>query len=144
MDTANIKVMVVDDHEVIRDGVKFLIESTANMEVVGEAGSGEMAVVMARQLMPDVILMDFNLPEINGIVASWQIMHDNPDIKILMASGHLDMAIIEQALHAGVMGLMSKLSVSRELIRAICTVHKGHKFCCPQVMRIRQESTSVD
>ena len=130
--------MMVDDHRLIRESIKSLIENETNIEIIGEAGTGEEAVRMAQELKPDVILTDFNMPLMNGIEASREITHENPGIKILLMSTALTIHIIERALEAGILGLMSKTSVADELIDAIDTVQKNHKFCCPKVIQMQK------
>lgn len=143
MNTTKIKVIVVDDHKLIREGIKSLVGKETNIEIVDEAETGEKAVRMAQELKPDVVLMDFNMPGINGIEASQQIMHENPGIKILLMSAALTRPIIKQTLKAGILGLMSKESVAGELVDAIGTVQKGHKFCCPKVIQMQKVTQSV-
>lgn len=144
MNTTNMKIMIVDDHELIRKGIKCLIRRRPDIEVVGEAENGGKAVLLARQLKPDVIITDFKMPGMNGIEASQKIMDEDPGIKILLMSACLNIHVIEQALKAGILGLMSKESLANELVDAIGTVQKGHEFCCPKVIQMLQKHTLAD
>ncbi len=116
----SIKVLLVDDHAILRDGLRLLIESQSDMEVVGEAGNGQTAIDKALKLRPDVIIMDVAMPDMNGIEASSQILAEMPDVKILV----------------GVSGYMEKECVADELIRAIHTVAANETYLTPKIATI--------
>ena len=143
MSPTNIRVMLVDDCDILREGIRVLIRKKPNIEVVGEARTGEKAVHLAKQLTPDVIIMDFKMPGINGVEASEQIMHDNPDVKILLMSADLTDTIMKQAVNTGITGLLSKESACDQLADAIYAVHKGRIFYCTRVREMLQETSLV-
>ncbi len=139
MNATNIRILIVDDFVSIRQGMADLLGRETDIEVVGEACTGEKAVRMARRLIPDVVVTDYKMPGMNGIMASRQMLHENPNTKILLMSACLSGEIIEKALKAGIAGLMSKDVAYQELADAIYAVHKGEQFCCPMVRQMQEE-----
>jgi len=129
----NIKVLLVDDHQIIRDGIRSLLSYAEGIEVVGECSDGLEAISCAVSEKPDVILMDINMPKINGIDATKTIITDNPDSKILVLTVHDELAYISKMLHAGALGYVLKTTNKAELIAAIKSVSKGEKYFSPEV-----------
>ena len=129
----NIKVLLVDDHQIIRDGIRSLLSYAEGIEVVGECSDGLEAISCAVSEKPDVILMDINMPKINGIDATKTIITDNPDSKILVLTVHDELAYISKMLHAGALGYVLKTTNKVELITAIKSVSKGEKYFSPEV-----------
>ncbi|MHC4559686.1 MAG: response regulator [Planctomycetota bacterium] len=129
------RILVVDDQEVAREGIKTLARKHPNMEVVGEADTGKAAVQLAHELAPDIVLMDFNMPQMDGIEASRQIMAANPNIKILLVSSDLGEHVVASALLLEFAGLMSKEWLFDELPYAIDTVSKGRRYFCPKTIK---------
>ncbi len=129
----NIKVLLVDDHQIIRDGIRSLLSYAEGIEVVGECSDGLEAISCAVSDKPDVILMDINMPKINGIDATKKIITDNPDSKILVLTVHDELAYISKMLHAGSLGYVLKTTNKAELITAIKSVSKGEKYFSPEV-----------
>ena len=129
----NIKVLLVDDHQIIRDGIRSLLSYAEGIEVVGECSDGLEAISCAVSDKPDVILMDINMPKINGIDATKTIITDNPDSKILVLTVHDELAYISKMLHAGALGYVLKTTNKAELIAAIKSVSKGEKYFSPEV-----------
>jgi DNA-binding NarL/FixJ family response regulator len=128
------RVLVVDDQEIAREGIKSLARKQTNMEVVGEADTGKAAIRLARKLAPDIVLMDFNMPQMDGIEASCQIMTENPNIKIMLVSSDLGDHFIGRALLAQFAGLMSKECVFDELAYAIDIMSTGRRYFCPKTI----------
>jgi DNA-binding NarL/FixJ family response regulator len=118
-DIMKTKVLIVDDHQVFRDGLKTVINHQADMEVVGEAEDGEKAVAMARELLPDVILMDVKMPVMDGAKATRQILAEMPGMKILATSIYDDDGFMANMIRAGALGYILKGCDSEELLEAI-------------------------
>ncbi len=129
----SIKIVIVDDHGIVRDGLHLLIEQQDDMEVVDEAADGREAVALVRELKPDVVLMDVSMPELNGIDATRQILREDPDVKVLALSGYSSKSFVSNMLKAGASGYILKDSLAGELIRAINVVMAGQQYLCPQV-----------
>lgn len=117
-----VKILLVDDHQIMRDGLRSLIEKRPGMEVVAEAENGRAAIKLTRQFRPDVIVMDINMPDLNGIDATRQIVAEFPGTKIIAFSMHTDHQFVAGALKAGVSGYLQKDSAFEELAQAIRTV----------------------
>jgi DNA-binding NarL/FixJ family response regulator len=113
------RVLIVDDHKMFRDGLKALINRQADMEVIGKAENGQQAIEVARELQPDVILMDVKMPVMDGIEATRQILSEMPGIKILALSMYTDNGFIRGMLHIGAQGYIAKDSDPEELYKAI-------------------------
>jgi len=123
-----IKVMLVDDHAVVRAGYKILLKEEKNIKVIAEASLGQEAVILAKENHYDVIVMDISLPDIGGIEAISRIMQDNKRNKILVFSMHEESVYAEQALQAGAMGYMSKSTDPQLLSKAITSIANGKKY----------------
>ncbi len=128
-----VKILLADDHEIIRDGLRSLIEKQPGMQVVAEAENGQAAIKMNRKFRPDVIVMDIHMPELNGIEATRRIVAEFPDAKVVVFSMHSDQQFVIGALKAGVSGYLLKDSASEELARAIRAVADNRLYLCPQV-----------
>ena len=133
-----ITVLLVEDHAVVREGLRNLIELENDFEVAGEAHTGREAVVQVKKLQPDVVLMDIAMPSLNGLEATRQMLKTNPAIKVLMLSAHSDDAYVKNATESGAMGFLLKQSTAKDVCRAIREVHMGKKFFSPVIFR-RQE-----
>jgi two-component system response regulator NreC len=131
-----IKVLLADDHTILRDGIRSLIEDEPDMEVVGEAEDGITVVKLADSLKPDVILMDLAMPLLNGLEATRQIRKNQPGAKILILTMHENEEYIRQVLAAGAMGYILKDAAARELLGAIRSVHKGEVVLSPAITRL--------
>jgi DNA-binding NarL/FixJ family response regulator len=130
-----ITVLLADDHKMMRDGLRVLIEQAKNIEVVGEAHDGQTAVQMAKKLYPDVIVMDIGMPGLNGIEATRQIVGKSPNTKVVALSMHADRRYVVQMLKAGASGYMHKDNAFDELAEAIRTVAKGKTYLSPEIAR---------
>ncbi len=131
-----IRILLADDHTILRDGIRSLLEDDPNIVVVGEAENGRAAVKMACQLEPDVVLMDIAMPILNGLEATRQIKRDIPKVKVLILSMHDDDAYIQQALTYGAMGYILKDASASELLAAIFTVYNGEAVLSPPITRL--------
>jgi len=123
-----IKVILVDDHAVVRAGYKILLKSIDNINIIAETGTGEEAVNLAAELSPDVVVMDISLPGMNGIEAIRRIVFQNHNIKVLVFSMHEEVVFVERALQAGAIGYMTKSSDPQLLSKAIQSVSLGKKY----------------
>jgi len=122
------RLLIVDDHEIIREGVRALIASRADWEVCGEARTGREAVRMAAELRPDVVVMDLLMPDLNGIDAARQMKKEAPSMEILILSGHEEAGLIQQALEAGVRAYIFKSQASVHLAPAIAALLAGQTY----------------
>ena len=123
-----IKVILVDDHAVVRAGYKILLSNIENISVVAETNTGEDAIRLSREHNPDVIVMDLSLPGVSGIEAIRRIVKDNNDIKILVFTMHEEVIFVERALQAGAIGYMTKSTDPEMLSEAISQVAQGKKY----------------
>lgn len=123
-----IRVFLVDDHGVIRDGLQLLLETQEDIQVVGTASNGRQAVTAISELRPDIVIMDITMPELNGIEAAWQVQQVSPTTQVIILTVHSSDEHISRALEAGVRGYLLKDSVGNEVINAVRTVYGGHRF----------------
>jgi len=128
-----IKILLVDDHELVRTGIEALLNSQEGISVIGGSNCGETALDMLVDIIPDVILMDVNMPGIGGVEACRRILQKYPDIKIIALSVHNDGPIPQQILKLGALGFISKGSPVEEMVSAIRTVHSGKRYLCSEV-----------
>jgi DNA-binding NarL/FixJ family response regulator len=119
----SINVLLVDDHAVVRDGLRCLLEAQGDIDVIGDAGNGREALRQVRQLKPDVVLMDIAMPELNGIEAIIQIRQSSPGVRVLILSMHASSEHVREALKAGAQGYLVKQSAGMEVVEAVRTVH---------------------
>jgi DNA-binding NarL/FixJ family response regulator len=128
-----LRVLIADDHPLFRKGMRALLTATPGTEVVGEATTGQEAIELAAALQPDVILMDLQMPGINGIEATRQILHTSPNIRILVVTLFEDDASIFTALRAGARGYILKDAQEEEMLRAIRAVGSGEAIFSPAI-----------
>lgn len=128
-----INVILADDHMIVREGLKLLLQNQKNIAVVGEAENGRKAVELALKLKPDVVIMDIGMPDMNGLAATRGILDLEPDIKVLMLSMHTDKRFVSKALREGVSGYILKECASAELVEAINTVVSGKTYLSPKI-----------
>jgi two-component system, NarL family, response regulator NreC len=128
-----IRVLLVDDHAVVRDGLRFLLEAQGDIEVVGSAANGREALQRTRELKPDVVVMDIAMPELNGTEATLQIHEMSPETQVLMLSMHSTAEHIFRALQAGAQGYLLKQSAGPEVVAAVRTVHAGRRYLSQKI-----------
>jgi DNA-binding NarL/FixJ family response regulator len=144
-----IKVLLVDDHAIMREGIRALLGLHEDIEIVGEAGEGKEAVAKTQELTPDVIVMDIAMPGMDGLEASRRILKTNPCIRILILSQHDDNEYIISAVKAGAAGYLPKRALGSELISAIRAVYRGDSFLYPSaaaalIKDYRQKAQTTD
>jgi DNA-binding NarL/FixJ family response regulator len=127
------KVLLIDDHAIVREGYRRLLEDEASISVVGEASNAAQAYEQARALEPDVVVMDIALPGVSGIEATRRMLRDQPQLRILMFSMYDDPIYARRALEAGALGYLSKATAPEVLVRAIYAVSRGERYVSPDV-----------
>lgn len=130
-----IKVLIVDDHAIVRTGLRALINGEQDMEVVGEATNGEEAILLSRAVEPDVIVLDLSMPGLDGIQAARKIKHENAAVRILILTVHEDEALLREAIRAGASGYILKHAAENELISAIHAVLMDELYVHPKMIR---------
>jgi len=130
-----IRILIADDHGIVRTGLKLLLESVADMQVVGEAADGREAVRLAAELNPQVVIMDIGMPLLNGLGATSQILRNNPAIAVIILSMYTDESYVSGALDAGARGYLLKDTADEDLERAIRSVLIGRPFFSPPIAR---------
>lgn len=128
-----IRILLVDDHGVVRQGLRLILAQHPDFNVVGEASQGRKAVSLAAELEPDVVIMDVAMPDINGVEATRQIRQNSPHTKVLFLTMHKDSAYVREGLRAGAKGYLLKDSIDTELIAAVRAVARGEGFLSPAV-----------
>jgi two-component system response regulator NreC len=131
-----IRVLLADDHTILRDGIRALLDDQADIEVIGEAQDGQATVKMTAQLQPDVVVMDIAMPLLNGLEATRQIQRDFPQVKVLILTMHENEEYIRQVLAAGALGYVLKDAAARDLLSAIRAVYQGEAVLSPAITRL--------
>ncbi len=126
-----LRILLADDHQVVRDGLRLLIDSQPNMRVVGEAANGKEVLRQARELKPEVVVMDLSMPELNGLQATERLKAEHPDLKVVALTAHEDESYLTQLCRAGASAYVLKRSAGEQLIQAISTVANGGVFFEP-------------
>ena len=132
----DIRIIIADDHQIVRQGLRVLIEKEPDMEVVGEAEDGQTTVSLAKKLHPHIVLMDIKMPDLNGIEATRQILTDLPDVKIIALSMYPDQRFVMNMLKSGARGYLLKESAFEELAQAIRLVMANKTYLCPLVTEV--------
>ncbi|MBM4136520.1 MAG: response regulator transcription factor [Nitrospira sp.] len=135
----SIRVILSDDHQIIRDGLRSLLEKQPGIEVIAEAADGRTTVDLATKLKPDVIIMDVSMPDMNGIEATSRIIEKTPKIKVIALSMHSDRQFIIEMLNAGASGYILKDAAFSELINAIHAVMANRSYLSPEIAHIMIE-----
>jgi DNA-binding NarL/FixJ family response regulator len=139
MDHTPIRILLADDHNILRDGMRLLLERQAGFSVVGEAADGREVVQLAQEQTPDVVVMDIAMPNMNGIEATRRIVDRKPEIGVVILSMHYDESYVLRSLKAGARAYLLKDAVKTELIAAIQAVVQGRSYFSPKISRILQE-----
>jgi len=126
-----LKILIADDHALLRDGLKALVNDQPDMEVVGEADNGRIALEQARKLQPDIVLMDISMPELNGAQATRQLKRISPNVKVLALTAHEDNSYFRHMLEAGASGFLLKRAAADQLIQAIHVVARDGCYIDP-------------
>src|ERR1035437_7623461 len=132
-----ITVLLAEDHTIVREGFRKMLELEADIEVVGEAQDGRQAIAMVKKLRPDVVLMDIAMPLLNGLEAARQLLKAVPATKVIMLSAHSDDAYVTNAAESGAVGFLLKQTSAHDVCRAIREVHQGKTFFSPSISKRR-------
>jgi DNA-binding NarL/FixJ family response regulator len=135
MDMHPIKILLADDHTIVRKGIRSLLDGEADIEVVDEAENGREVLEKVEKLLPDIVLMDSTMPVLNGLEATRQLTKRFPQVKVLVLTMHTNEEYILQFLQAGAAGYLVKQSAPQELVSAIQAVHRGDIFLSPAISR---------
>ncbi len=130
-----ISVLLVDDHTVVRQGLRALLSSEEDMEVIGEAENGRQAVMLAKKLPPDVVVMDVAMPLLNGLEATKQVLKNVPTTKVLVLTSYGDDECVQQMMKAGAIGYLIKQTAANDLLKAIREVYRGNSFFSPAIAK---------
>ena len=131
-----IKILIADDHPVVRKGVSQSLARQSNFEIVGEAVDGRDAVRLAYSLRPEVIVVDIDMPNLNGIAVADLIRRELPDIRVLVLSAHRAQDYVQRIIQSGARGYVLKDATAEELARAVEAVHRGEAFFSPEIARV--------
>jgi len=131
-----VRIIIADDHKIVRDGLALLIEQQQNFELVGEAKNGREAVSLVRAKRPDVVIMDLSMPEMNGIDAAGMIIEEFPECRIVILSMHADKRFVSRALQVGVSGFLLKECAFKELRSAIIAASNNQTYLSPQIAHL--------
>jgi DNA-binding NarL/FixJ family response regulator len=129
----NIRVLLVDDHKIMLEGLRALLEREPRIEIVGGAADGRTALDLVKSLSPDVVVMDVGMPDLNGIEATRQIRAVNQRVKVVALSAHADKRYVFHMLDAGASGYVLKITAHDELVRAVFAVNEGKTYQCPEI-----------
>lgn len=130
-----LRILIAEDHQTVREGIKLLVNAQPDMEIVGEAGDGDEAIREADRLKPDVVLMDISMPTMNGLAATRKLRSRMPDLKILTLTRHTDDGYLQQVIGAGANGYVLKQSAPNDLVTAIRAVGAGKSYIDPSLTR---------
>lgn len=134
--SARVRLLIVDDHPIVRKGIRLCLARHPQLEVVGEAGNGREALRRARELQPDIVLMDIDMPEMSGLAAAEWMHRDLPGVKVLILSMHSNTEFVLRIIQSGARGFVLKEAPAEELVRAIEIVHAGEAYFSADVARV--------
>jgi DNA-binding NarL/FixJ family response regulator len=138
-----LRILVADDHAVVRRGVRALLESQADWQVCGEAATGREAVEQVKRLDPDIVLLDLSMPELNGLDATRRILRDSPRTQVLVLTMHHSEELAHQVMQAGAKGYVLKSDADRELIAAVESLQRRRAFLTPNLARPSSPGTDI-
>ena len=140
------RILLVDDHQIMRDGLRLLLRENPGFEVVGDAFDTEAAWRAVNELKPDLIILDLELPGAGGMALALRLQQNFPDIKVVILTGHTEPQFVNEALRAGVQGYVSKMNASSQLIAALQAVLAGHVYLCPEAstLVVREYRRHID
>ncbi len=130
------RILLVDDHEIMREGMCALLKRLPDIEIVGQASDGRSGINMAKEFGPDIVIMDIGMPNLNGIEATRQLLADNPRVKVMALSTHSDGSIVAKMLKAGSSGYMLKESAFSELMEGIAAMMEGKTYLCSKIAKV--------
>ena len=130
------RIILADDHRIVREGIRALLEEQPDIEVIAEAEDGQAVIQLARELSPDVVVMDISMPGLNGVTAAREILTESPDIKVLALSMHTDKRFVMKMLDTGAAGYLLKDCAFEELTVAINAVVSGKKYLSPEIAHV--------
>ncbi len=130
------KILLVDDHEIMREGICALLKRHSDLDVVGQASDGRVALEMARQLHPDVVIMDIEMPNLNGIEATRHLVAENSNVKVMALSAHSDGVFVAKMIRAGATGYMLKESTFSELMDGLNAMLGGKTYLCSKISKV--------
>ena len=130
-----IRILLVDDHTVVRQGLRALLEAEPDIAVIGEAETGRQAVQLTKKLSPDVVVMDIAMPQLNGLEATRQIIKDMPNAKVLVLSSYNDDEYVHKLTEAGAVGYLLKQTAATELLKAVREARRGNAFFSPAISK---------
>ena len=133
--TRKVRILLADDHAVVRQGFRLILNQEPDLEVVGEAGNGRDAVRLVEELKPNMIIVDIAMPDMNGVEATRQIRQNSPQCQVLVLSMHRDAVYVRETLRSGAAGYILKDSIDQDLLRAVRMVAAGGSFLSPEVAR---------
>lgn len=137
-----LRIIVADDHEVVRQGIRAVLQSQPDWEVCGEAGNGREAVEKTEELKPDIVVLDVAMPEVSGLTAVREILQMLPDTKILMLTMHESEQVIREVLEAGAHGYLLKSDAGRDLVSAVTALHRNKRFFTSKVAEMVLENVT--
>jgi DNA-binding NarL/FixJ family response regulator len=139
-----IRILIADDHEIVAEGLKSLVEAEPGMEVIGIVPDGREAVKHARESKPDVVVMDMSMPELNGADATRAILQNDASCRVIVLSMYAEREYVRRALKAGALGYVVKRSAAKEMVDAIRAVHAGQRYLSPRVADVVIEAGADD
>ena len=142
-DATSIRVLIVDDHELLRDGLRLSLLKYNDIELVGEARNGEEAVQRCQELKPDVVLMDMRLPQLDGIAATKAIKDANPDVQVLVLTSFVEKDLVQRAIQAGAIGYLTKGATKIEIAEAIRAVYAGNPVLSSEATQALIQATKA-